>query len=431
MEWARDALWYNGRMRTRATFILAVLLALGAEALEKPSFAEFDAKAKSGEARLNVVFFGGSFTWGAGASDPQRTSWRGQMMQYLFARYPNGNFAFHDATVGGTGSQLGVFRLERDVLSRKPDLVFLDFCANDGAWCVDPSTLGTYEHLLRRMIGANVCVVHAYFGGKDMFGEKYNPEKTFARRTYAKKLSAEYAVPEGDLFPLLQGDWKVGKADLGKLWTPQDGCHPDDAGYRYFFDCVRQGFEAAVEKGVVCRVPEKPVFGDVREVRRVELARGSLPDGWTRNFTLRNAAWFDGLSSRWMDEVVVFSGTNAVPLKVKARGQLIGFFGEGHPDGLAFDVLVDGQKVARHSTKLGFGQLFVYRVSLDKDWKTNLHDAEREVEIVPVVDPKMPKGTLRLGCLFSAVLETVDSPEDGRATDKSKSVEQVDHSRAL
>lgn len=37
MAWARDALWYNGRMRIRATFILAVLLALGAEALEKPS----------------------------------------------------------------------------------------------------------------------------------------------------------------------------------------------------------------------------------------------------------------------------------------------------------------------------------------------------------------------------------------------------------
>jgi len=417
-------------MKKTAVVLVGMVAALGAAALEKPSFAEFDAKAKSGETRLNVVFFGGSFTWGAGASDPQRTSWRGQMMQYLLARYPKGNFAFHDATVGGTGSQLGIFRLERDVLSRKPDLVFLDFCANDGAWCVDPSTLGTYEHLLRRMVGANICVVHAYFGGKCMFGKDYNPEKNFARRTYAKRLSAAYDVPEGDLFPLLQGDWKAGKADLDRLWTPKDGTHPDDAGYRYFFECVRLGFEDAVAKGTVSRVPEKPVFGDVEKICRAELAQETLPAGWTRDFTLRNAAWFDGLSSRWMDEAVVFSGTNAVPLKLTARGQLIGFFGEGHPDGLAFDVFVDGQKVARHGTKLGFGQLFVHRSSLDKDWKTNLHDTERAVEIVPVIDPKNPKGTLRLSCLFSAVLKTVASPEDGKATDRSKSVEQVDHARA-
>ena len=410
--------------------VVLMFVAPVASALEKPSFAEFDAKAASGEARLNVVFFGGSFTWGAGASDPQRTSWRGLMMQYLLERYPKGNFAFHDATVGGTGSQLGVFRLERDVLSRKPDLVFLDFCANDGAWSVDPATLATYEHLLRRLVGANVCVVHAFFGGKDMLGAKYDPERTFARRTYAKRLSAAYDVPEGDLFPLLQDDWKAGKADLDRLWTQKDGTHPDDAGYRYFFDCVRLGFEDAVRRGAVSHVPAEPVFGDVENVRRIELAKESLPAGWTRDFTLRNAAWFDGLSSRWMDEAAVFSGTNAVPLRVKTRGQLVGFFGEGHPDGLSFDVIVDGKKVAHHGTKLGFGQLFVYRSSLDRDWKTNPHDTERTIEIVPVVDPKNPKGTLRLGAVFSAVLKMIASPEDGKATDVSKTVEQVDHSRA-
>ena len=97
-------------MKKLVLMMIGVSAALCVEALERPSFAEFDAKAASGEARLNVVFFGGSFTWGAGASDPQRTSWRGLMMQYLLERYPKGSFAFHDATVGGTGSQLGVFR---------------------------------------------------------------------------------------------------------------------------------------------------------------------------------------------------------------------------------------------------------------------------------------------------------------------------------
>jgi len=417
-------------IRIVSLLAFAVLAVGDALALDEPSFAEFDAKAKSGVTRLNVVFFGGSFTWGAGASDPQRTSWRGLMMRYLGERYPKGNFAFHDATLGGTGSQLGVFRLERDVLAHKPDLVFLDFCANDGAWYADPSTLGTYEHLLRKMIEANACVVHAYFGGKAMFGEKYAPEKNFPRRTHAKRLSAAYCVPEGDLFPLLQDEWKRGTADLDLLWAPTDGCHPDDAGYRYFFECVRKGFEDAVARGTVCRVPERPVFGTVENVRRRELSCMPLPDGWKAGLAFRNAAWFDGLSSRWMDGVAVFTGTNAVPLSLKVRGQLIGFLGEGHPNGLEFDVFVDGKNVCRCSTRLDFGQLFVYRSVVDKDWVKNLHDNEREVEIVPVPDPQNPQASLRLGCVLSGVLKTVESPEDDIRTDGMKTVEQVDHSRA-
>ena len=43
--------------------VVLMFVAPVASALEKPSFAEFDAKAASGEARLNIVFFGGSFTW--------------------------------------------------------------------------------------------------------------------------------------------------------------------------------------------------------------------------------------------------------------------------------------------------------------------------------------------------------------------------------
>src|SRR5689334_1200465 len=95
-----------------------------------PSFGEFDRRATEGQA-LTVVFFGGSLTWGANASDPQRTSYRALMGQYLKDKYPKAHINCVDAAIGGTGSKLGMFRLERDVLSYKPDLVFLDFTAND------------------------------------------------------------------------------------------------------------------------------------------------------------------------------------------------------------------------------------------------------------------------------------------------------------
>ena len=36
------------------------------------------------------------------------------------------------AAIGGTGSDLGVFRLGRDALRREPDLLFVEFTVNDG-----------------------------------------------------------------------------------------------------------------------------------------------------------------------------------------------------------------------------------------------------------------------------------------------------------
>ena len=67
-----------------------------------------------------VVFLGGSLTWGAGASDPMQTSYRALMGKKLQAFYENYRITSHDAAIGGTGSHLGVFRLDRDVLRHKP-----------------------------------------------------------------------------------------------------------------------------------------------------------------------------------------------------------------------------------------------------------------------------------------------------------------------
>ncbi|HEY3418513.1 MAG TPA: SGNH/GDSL hydrolase family protein, partial [Armatimonadota bacterium] len=76
-----------------------------------PSFAEFHRRAENGDT-LTVAFLGGSLTWGARASDPQMTSYRALLSQRLEQTYPRAHFRFIDAAIGGTGSQLGAFRLQ-------------------------------------------------------------------------------------------------------------------------------------------------------------------------------------------------------------------------------------------------------------------------------------------------------------------------------
>ena len=101
---------------------------------------------------MTVAFVGGSLTWGAGASDPQRTSYRALVGRMLSDAYPKTQFTFVDAAIGSTGSELGLYRLQRDVLRYKPDLVFLDFARNDGIYSTTPDSLAAHEAIVRPSI---------------------------------------------------------------------------------------------------------------------------------------------------------------------------------------------------------------------------------------------------------------------------------------
>jgi lysophospholipase L1-like esterase len=340
------------------------------------SFKDFDRRAREGQA-MSVVFFGGSLTWGANASDPQRTSYRALMGQYLQAKYPHTPFTFHDAAIGGTGSKLGLFRIDRDVLSRKPDLVFLDFTANDNLYGTDVNTLDAYETLLRELIGRGIPVEQAFFAFKFNFGAKWNPDGLH-RVIDHRKLAAAYHTATGDVYPLIHDRLTTGKTTIDDVW-PIDSAHPGDFGYSLFFEAMRDGFEQAIADGRVCTVPAKPLFADhYLKRQRIRLADGTLPEGWSPTHTYRTSLWFDGLSSRWMGTVAQCTSdakSPPAPLRVSFVGTFVGLFGEGNGDGLSFKASVDGKPLLYHANaktdptdvwpwdthKFGGGNLFMWR----------------------------------------------------------------------
>ncbi len=376
------------------------------------SFAEFDKKAQAGEA-LSVVFFGGSLTWGANASDPNLTSYRGLMMDYLKKKYPKAVFSFHDAAIGGTGSNLGIFRLERDVLSKNPNIVFLDFTANDGYDGKDVETLKCYETIMREVIGRGIPMELLYFGFKWQFGDAYKPEEYY-RRLDHMKLADAYRTAQGDIYPLMQETVKSGRKSADQLW-PFDGAHPDDSGYEIFFEAARLGFEEAVKEGLVCAVPEKPVFGEMKSVRRTILADSPLPKGWTKAKTYRTSLWYDGLSSRWMGDVAMCDAKDAGaidPLRIEFEGTFLGFFGEANQDGLDFTLKLDGKDfpfaiqkkdkieyspVWPFKMPYGQGNLFIWRKSI-----TKLVPGKHVLEIAPVIPEGVKKGQLRIESVCTA-----------------------------
>lgn len=379
--------------------------------MNKLSFSDFDKRARDGEA-LSVVFFGGSLTWGANASDPNLTSYRGQMMRYLRERYPLARFTFHDAAIGGTGSALGIFRVDRDVLSKKPDMVFLDFQANDGYNGDDRPTNCFYEAIVRRIVGAGVPVEQLYFGFKWSFVNR-NPAELLRRAAY-HKIAAAYGLAEGDHYERM---WKAiddGEITADVAW-PFDQAHPDDCGYFYFFDAARIAFEAAVANGTTCHTAAAPVFGDMANVIRTVAADIALPAGWKNGLTRRVSMWYDGLASRWMDTVAtcdIASSPAPSPLRFEFDGTFFGLFGEGDQDGLDFEVFVDGVREPAAPAENGRPAVMAWSGSTANRaagnlffWRTVrrvLPDAHHVVEIRPIIPAGATRGQLRIGSICTA-----------------------------
>ena len=73
---------------------------------------------------LKVVFIGGSLTQGGKV-------WEDMTIEALKAKLPGKNITYENMGLGGTGSGYGAFRYQHDVLSKNPDIVFIEFAIND------------------------------------------------------------------------------------------------------------------------------------------------------------------------------------------------------------------------------------------------------------------------------------------------------------
>ena len=72
---------------------------------------------------VTVAYLGGSIT--------EMNGWRNMTTDWLRKAWPQAKVMEVHAAIGGTGSDLGVFRLGHDVLAKNPDLLFVEFATND------------------------------------------------------------------------------------------------------------------------------------------------------------------------------------------------------------------------------------------------------------------------------------------------------------
>ncbi|MBD7969459.1 SGNH/GDSL hydrolase family protein [Paenibacillus gallinarum] len=197
-------------------------------------------KARRGEP-VTMAFIGGSITHGAGAEPLHLNCYAYRsydLFKRMFAGEDGSSIRLIKAGVGGTSSELGIVRYERDVLRdgrANPDIVIIEFAVNDA----DDETKGNcYESLVLKALGAeNKPAVILLFS---VFESDWNLQDRLAPvgwHYHLPMVSVKDAVV--DQFQWTEEQGKV----ISKKQFFYDIYHPTNAGHKIMSDCLGKLFE--------------------------------------------------------------------------------------------------------------------------------------------------------------------------------------------
>ncbi len=313
-------------------------------------------KAERGE-ETTIAYIGGSITQGAGAIPINNECYAYKSYHSFAEKFGKGeNVHFVKAGVGGTPSELGMIRFERDVLrdgAVTPDIVVVEFAVNDEG---DETKGNCYESLVRKiMMMPNAPAVVLLFS---VFADDWNLQDRLG------VVGERYRLPMVSVLDAVTPQFRL-KAGEGRVLSKNqffyDIFHPTNAGHTIMADCLMHCFEKAKEQGgsgesMGDSLPAPVIGADFENVRLLD--KKDMPEGVT--VTPGSFLFVDDkLQCVEMDEDL--TGTPEFPynwmydgkqvkqngdftLEITCRALLLIFKDSGEVEAGQADVFVDGVK---------------------------------------------------------------------------------------
>lgn len=214
---------------------------------------------------LTVVYFGGSLTNGYGCGengDPtglkangvtrHEYSWRALSGKWLKAQFPDATINTVDAAIGESGTFLGTYRVQADIIAQNPDLLFVEYAINDTYYgSTKESAALQFETVIREVKQAlpdcDIVVV-------------LTTDKTFMSTTYAgnlfdtaaghKEIADAYGLPVVNIgLGLAKG---IAEQENNTSWWSStdiwnkyfcDNVHPYSTGHEQYYLCIEEYLE--------------------------------------------------------------------------------------------------------------------------------------------------------------------------------------------
>lgn len=200
-------------------------------------------------AKINIVYFGGSITYMDG--------WRGKTTEWLNNTFTNATFTEFNSCISGSGSFLGVYRLEDDVIRYKPDLVFIEFAVNDSinSYYISKQLKNNFDEMVCRIKQSkpDTDIVFVYTVNNDML-KGYEKGIASASSKEMEKIADKYDIPSVDFgyrtaFLHKNGLLKFNDKEIAPNGLPVfsgDGVHPLFYGHIIYFGLIKKFFYTAL-----------------------------------------------------------------------------------------------------------------------------------------------------------------------------------------
>ncbi len=312
-------------------------------------------RAKNGE-DVTLAYIGGSITQGAGAAPLNTECYAYKSCQLFKEKFGKGNNVhLIKAGVGGTPSELGMIRFERDVLrdyTVKPDIIIIEFAVNDEG---DETKGDCYESLVRKALNLPykpaVILLFSVFANDENLQERMIP------------IGNNYNLPMSSIknavTPQFYKEYGAGKV-LTKNQFFYDIYHPSNAGHTIMSDCIMYLMEQAanIENTSTANTDmPAPVTGNtfenVKLLDRKDTYAGAeiTPGGFTDTDTVLQCVEMDGS----LDPVPEFpynwhyNGKETdkpyFEMKIQCRALVLVFKDSGETDAARADIYADGKFV--------------------------------------------------------------------------------------
>jgi hypothetical protein len=243
----------------------------------------FLSKVNNGKS-VKVAYLGGSIT--------AQEGWRVTSFDWLKQRFPKAKFTEINATIGGTASDFGAFRVGDQVLKFHPDLVFVEFAVNDDG--------ATEERIVRAMEGivrqiwqhnskTDICFIYTTKQSYIETGHGLLP----VTAVVMEKVAEHYQIPSinfgvevakrvADNKLIMRGaERKLNGIDV----FSSDGVHPFLAtGHVIYNQVFTRSFETLIAKNsnkiAAHKLANKLNVESLTHPKMLDISKGKLSKGW-------------------------------------------------------------------------------------------------------------------------------------------------------
>jgi lysophospholipase L1-like esterase len=316
------------------------------------------AKLHAGEP-VAVAYLGGSITQAEGG-------WRSRTTDWLRRRYPKAVIKEINAGLSGTGADLGVARLEKDVLAYRPDLLFVEFVVNGGDGGHKDGYLKGVEGIIRKTLKANpttdICFVYTV-ADWHLQGLLAEPPVLSSHVVTNEKLADHYQIPTINLgcqiAVLLKQErlaFKSAEPVPGKVVFSSDGVHPNNDGAQLNAGAVVRALlkleaAAAPPEPKELPVPVDPENWEDAKLVDLKDVKMKIEGDWQWYEMDPDAEGYSAdfpEQGRNLERIklhfprLLGTKTPGSSLTVRFRGSVLGFFDVGGPFAGQLKVSVDG-----------------------------------------------------------------------------------------